>query len=396
MNEFNVKINRANTQSYKWDYYGDEANIIQMWVADMDFLSPPALLKAFEERVKHGIFGYTCHSAAYTQILADYISRAHGYKADRDWIVPCPTGVVPSLGMILDLITDKNDCIIMQTPNYGPLFNIVRSRGRILIENPLVVQPDGYKIDFELLIRQIRQHKPKVMIFTSPHNPTGRVWTQNELEKIAKICKQYDITVINDEVHCDLIYEPNKFVSLTSYHTNGLKAVSLFSPNKTFNTGGLMSAAAVIPDTDLRLRFKQQLSDVQIAIDATFGAIAGEVLYGDETCWHWKNKLLIYLQKNIDFTCDFLSKNLSKITFIKPQGTYLMFLDFSGYGLSGEKLQELLLKKAKVRLYPGSSFGSGFDSFMRINLACPLDVVKEALERIQAAITEIDCKRLRK
>lgn len=387
MIDFNEKINRRNTNSLKWDFYSDNEDVLQMWVADMDFRCPPRLLEVFSERVKQGIFGYTLSSKNFNKILIDWILKNYHYKAQEAFISSCPPGIVFAVGLLLDILTSEGDCVCIHTPNYNGLLGAIEAKGRKIQALPLVQEEDGWQIDWNAFNCAMAKN-PKVLIFTSPHNPTGRVWSTQEMKKICDACKERGTFIISDEAHCDIVFNPNVFHSFMEFAKECDNIAVMFSPNKTFNVGGLMTANVLIANARVKEEFERMLETWQVTLDNHFGAIAKEILYSDEKCRLWKEEVCRYIEGNIDFALSYIEQNLPLLKARKPQGTYMLWIDFSAYGLCGGELSDFLVKSAKVRLSGGDFFGEGWGSFMRMNLACQKEQVEEAFFRIKEALEQ--------
>ena len=390
--DFDAPVNRKNSLSYKWDsterFMGEE-DVLPMWVADMDFRCPPAMLEALQKRIDHGVLGYTKRSEAYFDIIQDWLKRRFQWSVEKEWIAYCPPGVIPALAILLDILTKPADPVLVHMPNYDALYGAVLDMGRKLIQCPLILDEDGYHIDFDLFEKLLIEHKIKVMVFCSPHNPTGRVWTKQELNQVGEICRKYGVSVISDEVHCDLVYEPNVHTPFGMIDSVSQQSVTLMSPNKSFNVGGLMTASVIIPNADLMARYKKVLGTWAMNLDTTFGTIAVESLYGNPECEAWLGEVVAYLKKNVEYVTAYVNKNIKGVQTLCPEGTYLMWLDFSQTGLRGEALKEFLVKKAHLDLSDGKEFDPRNSTHMRMNVACSFATVQEAMRRLQAAVDQL-------
>ena len=388
MNNFDLPIERRGTNSYKWDssmrLYGTE-DILPMWTADMDFRCPEPLLEVFKKRVDHGIFGYTQRDENYFGIIQSWLLRRFNWELPREAICWCPPGVIPALSFLLDILTNEGDSCIIHMPNYDSLFDIVGAKGRNLITTNLLKTDAGYEIDFDDFEAKVVAHKPKVLIFCSPHNPTGRVWTLEELTKIVNICVEHDIWVISDEVHCDLVRKGVTHRPMGSIKEIAQKCVTMMSPNKSFNVAGLASASIFIENEWLMKAYRKALSTIATTLDNVFATLAIDVLYGDPKCETWLNEVNAYLEGNIEYAIATMQEKLPELWVKKPEGTYLLWIDFGALGLSGDALKDFLIKDAKLGLILGREFGPGCDSFARMNMACMRVTVEEAMKRLSLA-----------
>lgn len=382
---FDEIIERKGTNSYKWDTKPDiEVNILQnlipMWVADMDFRSPFEVLKAFEKRVKHGIFGYTFRPKEYYEAIMNWYAKRHGIDIPRNWIIHIP-GVVPGIALLIRLFTFKNDRIIVQPPVYWPFFDVIKSNSRIVLENTLLLQNNRYIMNLEDLREKAKD--AKAIILCNPHNPVGRVWTIDELENVAKIAKKNDLLVVSDEIHMDIVYKPNDFVSMLEIKNIHDKLVVLSSPNKTFNLAGIQSAFAIVPNQHIRSAIVREVSALHLQLSNVFSIIATIEAYekGDK----WLEDLIKYLEENINVVLKNFQKTCVRTE--KPEGTYLMWLDFRKCGMQFENLPRMLLEKG-VWLQDGRKFGDSGKGFMRMNIATPKSILEEALSRIIQVFNE--------
>ena len=380
---FDEVVERRGTNSYKWDFKPEvEGNVpedlIPMWVADMDFKAPSEVLKALEKRVKHGIFGYTFRPEEYYEAITNWYARRHGINVPRSWIVYIP-GVVPGIALLLRLFTSKSDGIIIQPPVYWPFFDVIESNSRMIVENTLLLQDDRYIMNLEDLKEKAKG--AKAIILCNPHNPVGRVWTKDELEDVAKIAEENDLLVISDEIHMDIIYKPNDFVSMVEIERIHDRLVVLSSPNKTFNLAGIQSAFAIVPNPRIRKIIEKEVNSLHLQLSNVFSIIATMEAYksGDD----WLNDLIEYLEGNINFVLERLQKTCVKAK--KPEGTYLMWLDFRICGIPFEDLPRILVEKG-VWLQDGRKFGDTGKGFMRMNIATPRSILEEALSRIIRAV----------
>ncbi|MDR4889503.1 MalY/PatB family protein [Fredinandcohnia sp. QZ13] len=383
---FNESINRLQTNSVKWDevenLFGDK-EILPMWVADMDFKSPQPVIEALKKRADHGIYGYTTRPDSYYEATVGWMKRRHNWTIEKDWITFTP-GVVPALGIIVQSFTNPGDKIIIQQPVYYPFMSVIEKNGREIVNNPLRLENGRYYMDFEDLEKKI-DPSVKMIIISNPHNPVGRVWEQDELTKLGEICLKHNILVVSDEIHSDLVYEGNIHTPFASISDNFAgRSITCTAPSKTFNLAGLQTSNMIIPNQELRERFNKALEDRFIGMTNTFGVTALIAAYeeGEE----WLDQLLVYLKGNLDFLNEYIKSNIPEVKVIKPDATYLVWLDCRELGLDAKKLEEVIQKQGKVAFDEGYIFGKEGEGFTRINIACPRALLEEGLKRFSEAL----------
>jgi cysteine-S-conjugate beta-lyase len=383
---FDEPIQRKGTQCIKYDAAGEylgSDDLIPMWVADMDFRTPPFIMEALRKRLDHDVLGYPMRPESYFTSIIDWNRRNHQWEIGRRWITFSP-GVVPAVNIAVLAFTEPGDSIIVQPPVYFPFFTAVKDHGRKLVYNPLILRNGRLCMDFEDLERKASAGA-KMIIISSPHNPGGSVWTQNELSRLAEICLKYNVLMLSDEIHCDLVYKSFKHIPLASLSPKiAALTITAIAPSKTFNLSGLSSASVVISDEIMRNKFTQTLDHLHIGGGNILGNIASEAAFtgGDD----WSKQLMEYLGKNLDFMESILEKYLPKIKMIRPEATFLVWLDCRGLNLDDAGLKDFFLYKAKLGLNPGIMFGPGGEGFMRMNIGCPLSVIKQALEQLRVAV----------
>ncbi|BBB89611.1 MAG TPA: PatB family C-S lyase [Methylomusa anaerophila] len=383
---FDDVVDRKGSGSAKWDdaarLFGSE-DVLPMWVADMDFPSPPAVLEALAARVQHGIFGYPSpHSYAYDAV-ADWLDKRLDWKADPGWMVSTP-GVVTAITLAVQTFTKPGDKIIIQPPVYPPFFSCVLNNNRTLIENPLIHQAGEYRMDFDDLANKARD--AKMLILCSPHNPVGRVWSRPELTTLAKICADNGVLIVSDEIHGDLVYAGYRHIPVASLESAiPNQAVTFIAPSKTFNTAGLYTSVAIIPDNNLRREFAKTAQLLGIGKNNVFGITALEAAYRYGA--PWLDRLLPYLADNAQYLTRYIADNIPAIKVDKPQGTFLAWLDCRDLGLAPAALAKFFVQKAKVGLNDGLTFGKQGSGFMRLNFGCPRPVLTEGLHRIRQAVS---------
>ncbi|MCX7654232.1 MAG: PatB family C-S lyase [Fervidobacterium sp.] len=376
LEEFDIIVNRRKTDSFKWDMilnlHGED--VLPLWVADMDFKTSQRIIDALSQRVQHGIFGYTYRSNSYYETIVNWYKSRYNIDIQSEWIVNGP-GVVPMIAFLINVLTLPGDKVIIQPPVYPPFFRVVESNGRRVVENRLMKKDNSWFMDFDNL-ESLIDERTKLIIISNPHNPVGRVWQYEELERLHDIAIKRNLIIVSDEIHADIIYSPNKFVSLLEISRENV--IVLNSPGKTFNIAGLANSYGIIPDSKLRSIYKNYLESMELVIGNVLSIEALKAAYNDPD---WVERLVSYLKRNRDYAYNFLLKNTPLLKPTLPEGTYLMWIDCSKTKL--ENPQEFFLKNARVFLNDGKDFGD--KNFVRLNFACQFSVLKEALERIKGA-----------
>ena len=386
---FNIVVNRKNTNCLKYDFAvrrGRPENVLPLWVADMDFKVAPEITQEIEKRVAHGIFGYSEVKEEYSEAVSAWMEQKHGWHVKEDWLVKTP-GVVFALAMAVQAFTEPGDAVIIQQPVYYPFSEVIADNGRRIVDNTLELKEDGkYHINFEDFEQKVKENHVKLFLLCSPHNPVGRVWTKEELKKIAAICRKYDVIVVSDEIHEDFVFNGKHqvFADLSEDAEN--RTITCTAPSKTFNLAGLQVSNIWIANPKLREKFKKQIAAAGYSQLNTLGLTACEAAYRYGGEWH--AELLGYLKSNLNFLREFLQTRLPEVKLIEPEGTYLVWLDFGSLGLTEEQREELLTKKAGIWLDSGAIFGAAGEGFERINIACPRSILKDALERIERAVRQ--------
>ena len=385
MYNFDTIIQRKNTLCQKWDGLTEafgSADLLPLWVADTDFAVAPEILQALKGTLEHGILGYPIIPESAKQALCDWQKERHSFSIEPEDVTFAP-GVIVGLILALEAFSKPGDAVIIQPPVYPPFFSLVKENNRKIITNPLLETPDGYRMDFEQL-ESIITPDVKLLILSNPHNPVGRVWTKEELLRLVDICSRNNIVILSDEIHQDIIYSGFRHIPTASVSTQAKQiTVSFVAPSKTFNIPGLKASAALIPDASLRKQYQDEAKRLHLDQINLMGIVALEAAYAKGA--PWLDALTAYLEKNRDFLVDFLKNRLPRVSVHSPEGSYLCWLDFRDYGLSGAELQNKLVNNAHVALNSGPSFGDQGEGFARINIGCPLSTLKEALERIATA-----------
>ncbi|MBD1382577.1 MalY/PatB family protein [Metabacillus arenae] len=387
MSHFNTVINRKQTASVKWDLtkeiFGTD-DLLPMWVADMDFPAPQEVLDALKNRLDHGIFGYTSTTIETKESICKWLKTRHGWEISEEDIT-YSSGVVTALSMAVQAYTEPGDKVIVQSPVYTPFFQMAKENDRIVENNQLILTNHQYEMDFEGLENILKEDKVKLLLLCNPHNPVGRVWTREELIKLGELCLKYNVVVVSDEIHSDLILFGHKhipFASLSEEFKNN--SITCIAPSKTFNLAGLQASAIIIPNDSLRRKFNEQQHRQGFFTLNTFGFVAMEAAYtyGEP----WLTELLAYLEENVIRLKEFINQEIPNIKIIEPESTYLVWLDCRAMGLSDQELKRKLLLYGKIALEPGNKYGEGGEGFLRINLACPKDTLEEGLLRLKKAL----------
>ncbi len=386
--DFDEIVDRRNTDCLKYDFAaerGKPEDVLPLWVADMDFRTAPGIIERAVADASLGIYGYTESKDAYFRAVADWYREYFGWNVERKWLVKTP-GIVFAIGVAIQALTELGDSVMIQQPVYYPFSATIRDSGRKLVNNELVLRDGHYEIDFEDFERKIVQKKVKLFVLCSPHNPVGRVWTQDELRRLGEICLRYGVKVVSDEIHSDFVYEDRKhYVFPTVDPALNEICVVCTAPSKTFNLAGLQVSNIFIPNPQIRKAFLRQMSAVGYSQVNMIGLHACQAAY--ETGREWLEELKVYLRENLDYVRDYLTRQLPQIRLIEPEGTYLIWLDFRALGLSEERLEHLIVHDAKLWLDSGAIFGAAGAGFERVNIACPRAVLREALQRLQKAVS---------
>ena len=386
---FDEITDRRGTDCLKYDFgmkRKGRDDLLPMWVADMDFRLPQEILDVLHKRVEHGIFGYTDPLDDYFKALNHWFSTRYGYTVEPEWVT-LGAGLVYAIHVSVQAFTAPGDGVMVMQPVYYPFSEAIKNNGRKLVNCQLEYKDGRYSIDFSKMERLIREQNVKALIFCSPHNPVGRVWTKEAMTKVADIVLKYDLVWMVDEIHCDFIFPGHTFTSCMNLDPKYRKKLALYSsPGKTFNVAGLQSANIIIPDEELRAKYRKGNSEAGYSQANIMGQEALKACYtlGAD----WVDELVLYIKGNVDYVRDFLEANLPKAKLVEPEGTYLVWIDFSGYGLSHDELENRILNKAKLWLDSGIIFGPETALFERFNLACPRSVVEQAMKQLAEAFPE--------
>ena len=385
--DFDRIIDRKNTSCLKYDFgmqRKGRTDLLPMWVADMDFALPDEILADFHKRIDHGIFGYTDPDAEYYAALDRWFSVHHGYHIQPEWVT-LGCGVVYGLATGVKAFTEPGDAVLIQQPVYYPFREVIEDNGRTFVNNQLHYENGKYTIDFTDFEQKIVDNNVKVFLLCSPHNPAGRVWTKEELTRMGDICLKHNVIIMDDEIHCDFVYAPHHFTGFLTLDEKYRKNLVLYnSPSKTFNVAGLQPANIIIPDEELRKRYRKANAAAGYSQGSIMGQVAVKSCYtkGDA----WVKELVEYITGNIVWVRDFVKENFPKATFVEPEGTYLVWIDFSGYGFTDDELEHLVVDEAKLWLDSGKIFGPATAQFERFNMACPRSTVEKAFHQLKDAL----------
>lgn len=382
---FDEIIPRHGSDSYKWDSTTNQ-DVLPMWVADMDFRTAPPIIEELQQRVSHGIFGYTRVPDAYYNAVTNWFSRRHNWQIDKNWMI-YTSGVVPAISAIIKALTKTGDKVIVQTPVYNCFFSSIRNNGCEILCNRLIYEHNTYRIDYEDLEQKASDPKARILLLCNPHNPAGRVWTINELKHIGEICIRHGIIVVSDEIHCELVYPGHRYIPFASISEDFLhQSVTCLSPSKSFNIAGLQIANIISFDENWRKKIDKAININEVCDVNPFGVRATIAAYnkGEE----WLQQLISYLKANYGCFKDFCDKNLTDFPIAKLEGTYLVWMDCRKLDIPSEELERQLIKEAKLWLNAGTMYGQDGEGFMRWNIACPRTRMLEGLERFYKFINQ--------
>lgn len=388
--DFDKVVDRKNTSCLKYDFAvkrGMPADILPLWVADMDFKTSSYIQDAVAAQAEHGIYGYTESGDSYFEAVQSWFFTHYDWKVEEKWLVKTP-GVVFALAIAVQAFTQENDAVMIQQPVYYPFSGVIKDNGRRIIDNTLVQDEAGsYHMDLADFEEKIIREKVKLFFLCNPHNPVGRAWTREELEKIGDICYKHHVLIVSDEIHADFVYNRKHQVLVNLKKEYEEITITCTAPSKTFNIAGLQVSNIFIPDNQLRHRFKRQIAASGYSQLNAAGLVACEAAYryGEE----WYSGVKAYIRENISFTKKFLEERISKVKMLEPEGTYLVWVDFRALGLSNRELEDLIIHKAGLWLDSGAIFGAAGEGFQRINVACPRVTLQTALEKIETAVNNL-------
>lgn len=384
--DFDTVINRRGTNSYKWDIVKEE-DVIPLWVADMDFKAAPAILEALKKRVEHGVFGYTLVPDSYYEAIINWFARRHNWQIDRSWII-YTTGVVPAVSCAIKALTLPGEKVLIQTPDYNCFFSSIKNNGCEVAENELVRRGDSYEVDFEDFERQCADEKTTVFLLCNPHNPAGRVWTKEELERMNDICLTHGVRVISDEIHCELVMPSHRFTPFAAISDACRdNSVVLNSPTKAFNIAGLQIANIICADPAMRRRIDRAVNINEVCDVNPFGVVALQAAYNESE--EWLDSLNHYIWGNYLALKEFIAKELPRLEVARLEGTYLAWVDIKATGLTSDEAYEKLMKEGRVYVNSGTMYGRrAGEGYLRINLACPRATLLEGMKRMGGVLRQ--------
>jgi len=380
---FDKLINRKGSGSIKYDrakaVFGTD-NILPMWVADMDFETADFIIDAIKGRIEHPVFGYTMRKPSFNDSFINWAQKRYNWNVEEKWLDFSP-GVVSALSMSVLAMTEENDKIIIQSPVYHPFYEVIEGNNRQISINNLVKKGEKYEIDFDNLQRLVDE-KTKMMIISNPHNPVGRVWTKEELTKLADFIIKNDLILVSDDIHADFVFSGYHYTPISSLSDEiAQRTITVLSPSKTFNIAGLSTSIVVIPNKEIKIKYAKKSAALHLFLGNIFGSVAFESAYKNGA--EWLDELLKYLENNIDIVVDFINNEIPSIRVFKPEGTFLIWLNFENTGLSHEEIKNKLINEAKLGFNDGMDFGKNGEFHFRMNIATQTEVVKDALERLK-------------
>ncbi len=380
--DFDLPVVRRGSGCYKWDEE-PAADIIPMWVADMDFRVAPPIVEALRRRVEHGVFGYTLVPDSYYEAIVGWFRRRHNWDIRREWI-QYTTGVVPALSVVVKALTQPGDQVILQTPVYNCFFSSVRNNGCEVVSNKLLRNGDRYEMDYDDLARKARNPRAKLLILCNPHNPVGRVWTQEELLRLHQLCKENHVIVVADEIHNELTYRGSRYVPYATV-TGMQNTIVCTSPSKSFNTAGLQMANIICANAEWRAKIDRAINVNEVCDVNPFGVAALQAAYNESE--DWLDQLCEYIWQNYEALCEFFQRELPQLRVTPLEGTYLVWVDIRATGLSSDALAERLLREGKVQVNSGTMYDpDAGEGFIRLNIACPRAQMMEGLHRIRKVV----------
>ncbi|MFJ8529546.1 MalY/PatB family protein [Bacillus sp. NPDC094106] len=379
MQQFQKTVNRRGTHSTKWDTYKNE-ELLHAWIADMDFEVPMPIQTALQKRLEHPIFGYTIPSEEIIDTICHWTKSQYNWEIKKEWIV-FSAGIVPALSASVQALTNEGESVLVQPPIYPPFFDMVTTNKRHLCESPLLLQGGTYTMDFEHLEAQFQQGV-KLMLLCSPHNPVGRVWTKEELSKLGALCETYNVTVVTDEIHADIIFADHTHTPFASLSQQlAARTITCMAPSKTFNIAGLQASIIIIPDKKIRHAFTSVQQRQGLHGLNTLAYTAMQSAYTE--CNEWLTEIRLYIAENARFACEFIAKHIPALSVIQPEGTFLLWVDCTHLNLSQKERTKLLEEKGKIIVEPGEKYGAGGEQHIRINIGCPRSVLEEILNRLR-------------
>lgn len=383
--DFHRVIDRQHTASVKWELTKElfgSSDLLPMWVADMDFQPPHEVTEAIKARSDHGIYGYTYVPTSVAESIQLWVKNRHNWHINRSWLL-YNTGVVPSISVAIQAFTEPGDKVMIQSPIYTPFFDMIEKNNRVVSNSPLQNINNRFEFNLEDMEEKLKEGV-KLFLLCNPHNPGGRVWSEEELRAVAELCYKYDCLIVSDEIHSDLVFKPSRHIPIASLEKKYEEMIlTCVAPSKTFNLAGLQASAIIIPNEKLRDRFKAVQEKQGFFTLNTFGIIGMESAYRHGE--GWLDQLLIYLKENVEVTKKYIEDHIPEITMMNPEGTYLIWLDCRNFQLSDEELKNALISKGKLALEQGVKYGPGGEGFVRMNIACSREILLDGLERLKKA-----------
>ena len=387
-NNFDKRINRRGSNSYKWDSVKND-DVIPMWVADMDFKTAQPIIDALTQRVQHGVFGYAKVPDEYYNAVIRWFERRHNFKVEKEWMI-YTIGVVPAISATILALTEPGDKVIVQEPVYNCFFSSIRNNQCESVSNDLIYSNGTYSIDFDDLEEKAANPQAKLLLLCNPHNPAGRVWTKEELEQVGEICFRNNVIVVSDEIHCDLVHPGHKHIPFASLGQQFLEnSVTCTAPSKTFNLAGLQVANIFAYDPEIRNKIDKAININEVCDISPFAVESLIAAYTHKDSERWLDNLREYLWNNYKLVKEFFNENFPQFPILPLEATYLVWIDTSVLNIKSEKLTDLLIEKGKVWLNEGTVYGEAGEGFMRLNIACPRDVLQEGLNRLKKAFDKI-------
>jgi cystathionine beta-lyase len=379
--DFDTPVNRRNTASLKWDVGENE---LPMWVADMDFKTAPEIKEAIMERAKHGIYGYTVIPEEWKEAYQNWWSKQHDFEIKKEWLIFC-TGVVPAISSTVRKLTTPAEKVLIQTPVYNIFFNSILNNGRQVLESPLAYDGENYHIDFADLEQKLADPQTTLMILCNPHNPVGKIWDRETLARIGELCDKYQVTVLSDEIHCDLTDPGQNYIPFASVSEKCKKnSITCIAPTKAFNIAGIQTAAVVVPDKALRHKVWRALNTDEVAEPNVFAVDAAIAAFTQGADWLYELREYVYANKKR--VQEFMKKEIPQIKVVPSEATYLLWLDCSGTGMPADDLAKAIRKETGLYLSKGSQFGGNGADFLRMNIACPRQVLEDGLMRLKKGV----------
>lgn len=387
MNQFDLHVERKGTASVKWDLtkevFGTD-DLLPMWVADMDFKAPKEVMKSLQERVEHGVFGYSFPTPQTRKIVQQWIKQRHNWNVPLSSI-EFSSGVVKALATTIEALTRKGDQIVIQPPVYYPFFSLVEQNERVIVENQLIYEEGQYKMDFDHLEAALKNPKTKMLLLCNPQNPGGRVWSREELKRVGDLCLEHHVYIVSDEIHSDLVLFDHIHTPLASIDERFMEiSITCHAPSKTFNLAGLQASVMIIPNEEIRIKIKEVEKKQGVFTINSLGITALEAAY--QFGLPWLNDLKTYLEKNVQLVEDFIESEISALSVIHPQSTYLVWIDYRMLQISEKDFEQKLINYGKLGLEMGSKYGKSGEGFVRMNIGTQQSVVRNGLERLKRAV----------